>query len=129
MTRSRAVVALLVVVAMATSLTACATETTTRPDKPLAGGPTATATWPVDCREHVGEARDYVSSAKGYPSRTTALLAEAPGPGYRLEQVPPEAHRRASWWIVAIKTDEIYARASVFHGHRGWLVDELERCA
>ena len=91
--------------------------------------PATTATWPSDCRERVGEARDYISAAKGFPSRAEALLAEAPASGYRLERVAPAAHRQVSWLIVNSKTDEIYARASVFHGQRGWLVDELERCA
>jgi hypothetical protein len=131
MTPARTCIALIIAVGVLASATACASDTTAQRTDHPAGRPTATdsAHWPGTCNERVGEARDYAIDATGYRSRDQALLAEAPGPGYRLERVPPAAHRRAGWWIVDIATDEIYAQASVLHGEGGWLVDELERCA
>src|SRR5262249_44255159 len=98
---------------------------------PVAGGETAMGKphWPPHCRERVGEERDYAGDPKGYQSLEKALLAEAPGAGYRLQRVPPAPHRRAAWWIVESDTGAIYAQASAFHGPGGWLVDEIERCA
>ncbi|MFN8189458.1 MAG: hypothetical protein U0R78_03290 [Nocardioidaceae bacterium] len=111
------------------SLAACSANTSVAVDDPT-DEPTVAATphWPADCGVHSGMAIDYAEDASGPPTREEAILAEAPGAGYRLVKVPHEPHQQAAWWIVDVETNEIYAQVTAWKGDNGWLVDGVEKC-
>jgi hypothetical protein len=125
--RDLALVAALVITL---SLTGCSSATPVAVEDPT-DEPTVATTphWPADCGAHSGMNIDYAEDASGPPTREEAILAEAPGEGYRLVKVPPEPHRQPAWWIVDVETNEIYAQVTAWKGDNGWLVDSVEKCA
>src|SRR6476469_8733907 len=79
MTDARAHVAMVFAVAVLASVTACTSDATTTPKD------AAQPSWPDGCGMRVMEPIDhFIADHVGYSSRAKALLAEAPGPGYRL---------------------------------------------